>query len=176
MRTSLEKAVSSVLEAKQSITLSNVWAAYLLIAGYSPTRTIDDPNLIGSPLDAINAFEHALEKHPAISPPRRARRKDTEVPPPSVATPRMYMNEIERIREEYWKERQSAEQKGCTCGKCGQLIKVQADQLTKLTPEYPKRRSVKKRKTKKRISNSTSSSESDSSLDPYGPSTSSFLL
>ncbi|KAK7676470.1 hypothetical protein QCA50_020544 [Cerrena zonata] len=162
MCTTIEKALQSLLKAEQPLTVANVLSAYLEIAGFTTTN----PDTVSE--DAIMAFEHALDKHPAPPPPRKTKsgklipRKETQ----------RWSFEVAKLRDEYWIDRLGVKSCAkCKCRKCGRYIGS-----TPAIEEAPtqKKRVVNKRGTKKRIVKRKA--EIKSVWDPYAPSTSAFVL
>ncbi|CAL1713812.1 unnamed protein product [Somion occarium] len=169
MSTTIERALTSLVRAQQPITVVNVLSAYLQIAGFAT-----EPSAASE--DAILAFEHALDKHPA-PPPMRTTRNGKIVPSSNVPATgrRKYSADVARLREEYWKDKlgKSAKLK-CTCADCGGFVGYVENGHVVDDHSSQKKRVVKKRKTKKRVVKRVH--ESETTWDPYAPSTSTFVL
>lgn len=130
MCTTIEKALQSLIKADQPLTVVNVLSAYLELAGFAVT----DRNTVSA--DAIVAFEHALDKHPAPPPPRKTKSGKLI---PTKETPR-WSCEVAKLRDEYWKDRSG---KKCKCRKCGGVIDDDTPAINEAPT--PRKRIVKKR-------------------------------
>ncbi|KDQ51546.1 hypothetical protein JAAARDRAFT_40996 [Jaapia argillacea MUCL 33604] len=184
MRTNIERVISSLLQNGKPITLSTTFPAYMSMAGFGTTLCAE----------ALVAFEHAMDKHPAKTNAARA----------------VYAEEIRQLKKEYFLDKL-----GCSDGYDGEMLvaclgsdrpgdvpyaggygygglSMSKEEFMRHTglseedweeitvseesrPPSAKKRFRKTKKTKRRRPKSIDSSSS-SDCDPYGPSTSSFLL
>ncbi|KAL4245089.1 hypothetical protein ABKN59_010217 [Abortiporus biennis] len=194
MSTTIEQAITTILRAQQPITVANVLAAYLQIAGFLPLEVFEDTSEAREEAEsAIIAFEHALDKHPrppqTMKPKKSKRSASTQSPQDSLALlqfKRLYMVEVAELRKQYWQERLGcAGALKCTCTGCGKFLEFLEEEFNTeklIDSECSSTRkkggsAAKRRKHKKRVAKrAISPTESESSYDPYGPSTSAFVL
>lgn len=192
MPTNIELAISAVLYRHKELTVHNVLVDYLRIIGYIEP----DQKEATVPHDAVVAFEHALDKEPLL-------RRRCSSPDASLCT-RMYTKEITTLRKEYWKEKLgSSSPVRCTCPTCGctvayekdpEVVEDDDDVLAEkrrvrrlkigrresgrvlavgLEPDTTEIGKAKTRRVAKRLRDTT---RANIPLDPYGPSTSAFMM
>jgi len=165
MATNIEQAIAALLDASQPLTLSNVLRAYLRTADLTP---LEDTSELVVTHDSLIAFEHALDKEPVFAVRRRP-----------------FTKEIAQLRKAYWEERLGAGAESanrCTCPSCGKTVRttkepgeVEAEQGD-AGEEKPSGGRRRKATTKKAAKQHGGLSGSSPSYDPYGPSTSAYLL
>ncbi|KZT12258.1 uncharacterized protein LAESUDRAFT_754745 [Laetiporus sulphureus 93-53] len=170
MPTSIEKAISTVLQQGEPLAVANVLVAYLKILGYMAP---DDKEL-SVPHEALVAFEHALDKEPALSLRRQASKC-------SVLCQRMYTAEITQLRKEYWRERLGfVAAARCTCPTCGNTVAYRKEEFEDTEEEVitpPTRIKASRRKVKaRRLAKRLRDARNIAPIDPYGPSTSALVL
>ncbi|KAH9912940.1 uncharacterized protein B0H18DRAFT_218290 [Fomitopsis serialis] len=174
MLTNIELAISSVLRKREEVTVPSVLVDYLRIIGYIAPGQKE----VIVPHEAVAAFEHALDKEPVL----RARRA---TPDASLRT-HMYTKEITKLRKEYWKQKLSASYPvRCTCPTCGHTVPYERQpevdehnddvlaEKRKLRRLKGGGKKVKSRRVVKRPRDSTCAV---APIDPYGPSTSAFVM
>ncbi|GLB45456.1 hypothetical protein LshimejAT787_2300160 [Lyophyllum shimeji] len=155
MLSNIEQAVLDLLATKQSITVPNVFSAYMRIAGHDMSDTEK----------AVVTFERALDKH--------------AVRPDDVQSPM-----IEKLRNQYWYTKLGGRKDGdgecCVCEHCGRLqLKDKSNQRTgacattataQAEEHEPQRaKTVKAKKNKRRVCRKVRP-------DPHAPSTSTARL
>jgi hypothetical protein len=117
--TNLERAIDSVLHARQPLTAPAVFDAYCCAAGYpfaSISEADREPELLRA---AVCAFERAIDKS---------------------AAGRAHAAAVERIASEYWRQKHGGDWercKDCGCACRTQYVKVKAHQLINLSPSPP---------------------------------------
>ncbi|KAI0727127.1 hypothetical protein C8Q72DRAFT_782428 [Fomitopsis betulina] len=165
MHTNLEHAISAVLTQDKELTVHNVLVDYLRVTGY----TVPGQKEVKLPHDALVAFEHALDKEPLL-------RKCCRSPDAGLCT-RMYTKEITALRKEYWVGKLGSS--CCTCPSCGCMVAYEKgpeaidNDDAVLQEKRRVRRKAKNRRIAKRLRDTTRNSLS---MDPYGPSTSAFMI
>ncbi|KAH9948311.1 hypothetical protein B0H21DRAFT_690334 [Amylocystis lapponica] len=163
MSTSLEQAISALLCHDQPLTVVNVLNAYLHATGFIASDATQAT--VGH--EAVIAFEHALDKQPLYAQSAG-----------EAFRQRLYTAEVTRLRREYWQERLGAGAVSrCTCPTCGKTV-AYAKEVEKEIEGARARTRDGKRKSKKKSAVRRLSESSDGSvtLDPYGPSTSAYIL
>ncbi|KAJ3536206.1 hypothetical protein NM688_g6868 [Phlebia brevispora] len=164
MTRSIERAIDALVARQEPITVQNVITAYFHVVNFSGGGVQLD--------EAMLAFEHALDKHPLPVSADGA-----------SYCYRPYVDEVDRLRRDYWAERMGGAK--CTCGKCGCPIfeEQQLSQSThgqaveELHSSARGKRKVKggKRKAKKRVAKKRLPDSSDeSSLQSTNPSTTTY--
>lgn len=139
MSTTIERAITALVQADKPITVPNTLAAYLQLAVFADS-SMEDVSNVETTEAAILAFEHALDKHPSPPPLPTTRRMSTSKVSASICAPstpsawtRLYMAEVAQLRKEYWTERiGSASGMRCTCSKCGRTIKYMEEKEPEL--------------------------------------------
>ena len=128
MSTTIEKALQSLNKADQPLTVDNVLSAYLELAGF----TKSERGAVSA--DAILAFEHALDKHPAPPSPRRTKSGKLIIPClDSLSSQELggwarWSYEVAKLRDEYWKDRLANGK--CRCRKCGGMLSERVEEVS----------------------------------------------
>ncbi|KAI0917707.1 hypothetical protein AcW1_007158 [Taiwanofungus camphoratus] len=167
MATNIEQAISTLFLHNRPLTLTNVLRAYFAIAGFIEPDATD----ITVPHEALVAFEHAMDKEPALS---------RTVSPDGAFHKRLYTAEISELRKEYWQSRLGAGSVvRCTCPSCGKTTGYQREELEE-EPESqcaPKRTGNGRRKVKRKCFKPRKDATCDNAVrDPNGPSTSALVI
>lgn len=158
MSTTIEKAITSLVQASQPITVANALAAYLQLAGFGS----EGDSGFETTEAAILAFEHALDKHPSPPPPlptpRTKRGKSTTrvvISPPdspsALMSMRLYTEEVAQLRKQYWTERLgNGNYMRCTCSGCGRTLKYVTEEennvLEEAEPPMEKKRTIRRKR------------------------------
>ncbi len=149
MSTTIEKAITSLLQSRHPITLANTLAAYLQLAGFAQSAPEGE-----SPAEtteaAILAFEHALDKHPSPPPlssrPKRAKSTSKTIATPSYppsALMKLYTAEVAQLRKEYWTERLgSGNFMRCTCSGCGRTLKYVTEEENSILEAESRKKNI----------------------------------